>query len=87
MEPNQVMLVYLVNNTFLISEVEELVASDIGQPDCKLINPYTLDFSGKLEPWLFTFTKDEYIMISSDKILTIVEPNTELIEKYLEVKQ
>ena len=30
----------LTNNQLLISEVEEVGSADIGQPDCKLINPY-----------------------------------------------
>ena len=41
-ENNQVIL--LTNNTVLISEIEE-VGADVGEPDCKLINPYIITTS------------------------------------------
>lgn len=81
-----VMLILLVNNTFLISNIEEIVA-DLGQPDCKLINPYVVENETIFTPWLIEYTRTNEIMISSDKILTIVEPKKTLLDKYLELTQ
>ena len=70
----------------LISEVVEVAAVDIGQPDCKLVNPFVINTeSGQtiLEPWLIDITRDDVFMISSDKILTLCEPTPTLLEKYL----
>ena len=58
----------------LISEVVEVAAVDIGQPDCKLVNQFVINTeSGQtiLEPWLIDITRDDVFMISSDKILTL----------------
>jgi hypothetical protein len=80
-----VMLVLLTNNTFLICEVEEVVA-DLGQPDCKLMNPYIID-GDDMQPWMTDYTKTKELMISSDKILTIFEPKKTILDKYLELTQ
>jgi hypothetical protein len=70
----------------LITQIEE-VAADLGQPDCKLINPYLINADLELSPWLDCFTKNNEVMMSSDKILTLVEPKKTLLDKYLEVTQ
>jgi hypothetical protein len=75
-----------MNNTSLISKVEEVLA-DIGQPDCKLIKPYIIGDDGKIEPWLTDFTNNDEVMISSDKIITLVEPKKSLLDQYLEFTQ
>ena len=80
------MLVLLMNNTFLLTEVTEVVA-DIGQPDCKLTNPQVIKDDGTLESWIGKYSDNEVVMISSDKILTITEPNKTLLDKYLEITQ
>ena len=72
----------------LIGEVVEVAAVDIGQPDCKLVNPFVINTeSGQtiLEPWLIDITRDDVFMISSDKILTLCEPTPTLLEKYLDL--
>ena len=69
----------------LISEIVEVAAVDIGQPDCKLLNPFVINTeSGQtiLEPWLLDITQDDTFMMSSDKILTLCEPTPALLEKY-----
>ena len=69
----------------LISEIVEVAAVDIGQPDCKLVNPFVINTeSGQtiLEPWLLNITQDDTFMMSSDKILTLCEPTPALLEKY-----
>jgi hypothetical protein len=74
-------------DTVLVTEIVE-VGSELGEPDCKLINPYILkkgitdDYY--LEPWL-DFTDQNELMIHSDSILTIADPTAQIIEKYLEL--
>ena len=81
-------LVLTKTQQLMISEVQEVAALDIGQPDCKLINPFCINTqSGQtiLEPWLLNITKDDVFMMSSDKILTLCEPTPTLLEKYLDI--
>tara|TARA_B100000131_G_scaffold306801_1_gene334263 strand:- start:777 stop:1037 length:261 start_codon:yes stop_codon:yes gene_type:complete len=66
----------------LISKIEEVQTVEIGDPNCKLVDPYTVKTDGTLEPFLVDLTRDKEIMIGSDKIITIVEPTATLIEKY-----
>jgi hypothetical protein len=71
-----------MNNTILVSQVTE-VSADLGEPDCKLIEPFVVvQSTGELVPWCVDFTTQNEFMISSDKILTIADPNTTLLEKY-----
>ena len=68
-----------------ISEIREVAAMDIGEPDCKLVNPFwinTLEGTTTLEPFLSNVTREDEFMISSDKILTLADPTPTLIEKY-----
>ena len=58
-----------------------MVLADIGQPDCKLNKPYLIE-NGELKPWLTDVSDDEVVMMSSDKILTLVEPNQKLLDEY-----
>ncbi len=84
----------LVNNQVLVSQIEE-VGADIGEPDCKLIQPFVVNTSDQkitiqegvltLAPWLSSFTRDDEHMISSDKILTLADPTPTLLEKYLDL--
>ena len=76
--------IVLTNNQVLVSQIDE-VGADIGQPDCKLTNPYTLKDDGTMEPWLINISRQDVFMISSDKILTITEPMPTLVEKYEEL--
>ena len=72
----------------LISEIVEVAAVEIGQPDCKLINPFCINTESghiTLEPWLLDITRDDTFMMSSDKILTLCEPTPTLLEKYLDI--
>jgi hypothetical protein len=68
----------------LITEIEEVLV-DFGEPNCKLVKPYLISEDGNLSPWLKSFTNDTEIMMSSDKILTLVEPNGKLLDEYLEI--
>ena len=83
-------LLALVNNKILVSEIEE-VGAQVGEPDCKLINPVTLTTTedkitveeGKvvLTKWLSSLTKDREFMISSDKNINYGRSCTNNIRK------
>ena len=77
----------LTNQQILITEVEEAPAADIGEPDCKLINPFIVKSDKTLEPFLNGYTKDSTLMMGSDKILTLVEPTPTLLEKYQDLTE
>ena len=74
-------VIVLMNQQLLITEIEE-VGADIGEPDCKLINPFIIKEQNTLEPFLLGITKQDYFMMSSDKILTLADPTPTLLEKY-----
>lgn len=79
---NPIKIILLVNNQTLISQIEEQ-PSELGEPDCKLINPFILNLSDfTLSPWMSDYSIDTMYMIHSDKILTIAEPKKSFIEKY-----
>lgn len=86
----EVKCIITVSNTILISKIEE-VGSELGEPDCKLINPFLIKIPQieglevTLEPWLKEYTKQNEFMLHSDKILTIIEPKPTLLEKYIEL--
>ena len=85
-----VKVIHLTTNQTLISELVEVAPMDIGAPDCKMVNPFTIreeadNISPILEPWLLNVTKDDVFMISSDKILTLVDPTPTLLEKYIDL--
>ena len=82
-----VKIVTLVSQQLLISEIEEVGTVDIGQPDCKLINPFTVTSDQTLEPFLNGYTKDSTLMMGSDKILTLVDPTPTLLEKYQDITE
>ena len=81
-------VVALANNHNLISEIEEVGSADIGEPDCKLINPFIINTEAGhtvLEPFLASVTRETTLMMGSDKILTLAEPTPTLLEKYLDL--
>ena len=72
----------LLNNQILVSQIEE-VPSELGEPDCKLVEPFILnEKDGTLSPWLVSISSQNTFMIHSDKILTIADPKPTLLEKY-----
>ena len=80
-----VKIVHLTTNQILITELAEVAAVVPGEPDCKMINPFTIKQDQTLEPWLLNVTKDDIFMISSDKILTLTDPTPTLLEKYIDL--
>lgn len=91
MEETTIQVLILTNQLVLVSEVREVLA-DIGQPDCWLIKPYQIKKGiaedNYLVPWLFgDYTNEKEIALSSDKILTLVDPKKDLLEKYLKLSK
>jgi len=78
-----VKVILLTNSEKLISEIVE-IGADVGEPDCRLINPHEIWEGPNLCPWMMTDTDQTEFMISSDKILTMCDPNATLLEKYEE---
>ena len=74
-------VVVLITGPKLIAPLEELT-TELGEPDCKLIEPYVITDHDTLEPWLLNVTNQNEVIISSDKILTLVDPKTTLLAKY-----
>ena len=73
----------LKNDTVLVSEIIE-VGSELGEPDCKLIDPYKLVRQGDLytlESWIDYSAQKEF-MLHSDSILTMVQPDKDQLDKY-----
>ena len=74
-------ILVLMNNLKIVTQIEEVLA-DIGDPNCKMIEPYVVGEQDTLSPWLVDCTNQNEFMISSDKILTILDPKPTLLEKY-----
>ena len=84
MNKDNLQILILTNNQKIITQVEE-VQGELGGPDCKLTEPFVINDDGTLSPWLLDVTTQNTFMMSSDKILTLVEPNSKLIKKYEDV--
>ena len=67
----------------IITEVEE-VQAEIGDPNCKLINPYRFYPDKDIEPWPKA-TNQKELMVRAEDILTMADPTPEVIEKYLKL--
>ena len=80
----QIKILVLTNGILLISQIEEVAAVDIGDPNCKMTSPYIINGKEML-PWLSDVTDDVDIMICSDKILSLVEPHKSLVDSYLKL--
>ena len=84
----EVRVLALVNNHYLISQLDEVASADIGEPDCKLVKPFIVNTeSGKtiLEPFMLDLTTENVFMMGSDKILTLAVPTPTLLEQYLKL--
>ena len=74
-------IILLTNNLKLISQIEE-VGTELGEPDCKLIDPWIIGEKDTLSQWLIDVSSQREIMLSSDKILPLVDPKSTLLKKY-----
>ena len=71
-------------DTVLISEVVELDA-EIGDPNCKLVNPYLFTSIDDMKPWKSEITNQTEFMIRSEDILTIADPTGTVVDRYTEL--
>ena len=78
----EVKVLVLTNKQILVSQIEEVAPLDIGDPNCKLIEPFILEENDTLSPWLIDVTNENEFMMCSDKILTLVDAKPTLLEKY-----
>ena len=83
--PNPIQILILTNEIILISEIDEVLA-DIGQPECKLINPCVI-IDGKVSKWMSDLTPNKEMFMSSDKILTLVDPSQNILAEYKKIIQ
>ena len=81
-EDLSIQILYLTNNLVLVSKIKEVLA-DIGQPDCMLEDPCVIK-DNKVIRWMSNVTESLQMFISSDKILTLVDPNQKILDDYLE---
>ena len=84
-------LVLKMDSKVLVSKIRE-VGAEVGAPDCELTDRVEFrleegkDWKERLQRWPGKgVTQQHKCMISSDAILTIVEPQQELLEAYKEV--
>ena len=79
-EEKMIKVLLLSNQEIVVSEIEE-VASEIGDPNCKLTKPYKIE-GGSLHKWMQDYTEQNELMISSDKIITLVTPSPLIFDQY-----
>jgi|TARA_X000000368_G_C22672396_1_gene554509 hypothetical protein len=72
----------LLTGLNLIAKVEEIQA-EIGDPNCQISDVCIINSDGTVSPWL-NFTEDTELMIRSENILTLVDPNKDTLKLYLE---
>ena len=82
-EEKTIKVLLLSNQEIVVSEIEE-IACEIGDPNCKLTKPYKIE-GGALHKWMEDYTEQNEIMISSDKIITLVTPSPLIFDQYSKV--
>ena len=65
----------------IISEMD----ADIGEPNCKLINPLLFISIDDMKPWKSDITNQTEFMVRAEDILTIADPTGTVIDKYIEL--
>ena len=72
----------LLTGIVLIAKIEEIDA-ELGDPNCLISDVCVINSDGTISPWL-NFTEDTELMIRSENILTLVEPNKNTLNLYLQ---
>lgn len=79
--------IILKDGTVLIAQIEEIIV-DLGEPNCKLIDPYVYTEDDETYVrWNIKYTDQTQFMLNSDSILTIFTPREEDIKNYIELNQ
>ena len=73
----QIALIILKSGVHLITKAEQLDE----EPSCHMEHPYLIKDDGTLEPWP-RYTNDTDILLYSETIATIVEPDADIRKKY-----
>ena len=76
--------VLIDTDNILITEIIEMDA-EIGDPNCKLINPLLFNSLDDMKPWKADVTNQTEFMIRAEDILTIADPTGTVIDKYIEL--
>ena len=76
--------VLIDTDNVLITEIIEMDA-EIGDPNCKLINPLLFNSLDNMKPWKADVTNQTEFMIRAEDILTIADPTGTVIDKYIEL--
>ena len=76
--------VLIDTDNVLITEIIEMDA-EIGDPNCKLINPLVFNSLDDMKPWKADVTNQTEFMIRAEDILTIADPTGTVIDKYIEL--
>ena len=71
-------LLRLSDEPWIIADVEAVEDAVLGEPDCILLNPVTVEG----EPWP-KYSKDTQVAVRSSDILVMVEPSDEITKKFL----
>ena len=82
-DQRMIKILLLSTNQLIISQIEE-VGAEIGDPNCRLIKPHVID-GDNMTPWMSECTTQDTMMIYSDKILTLVDPNEKYLNMYQEI--
>ena len=72
----------LLTGLNLIAKVEEIQA-EIGDPNCQISDVCMINSDGTISPWL-NFTDQTELLVRSENILTLVDPNKDILKLYLE---
>ena len=87
MDPIVKVLVLKNESKVLVTKIRE-VQSELGEPDCQLTDPVEFregkeEWKERLQRWPGKLvTQDNKCMITSDDILTIVDPDPQLLKAY-----
>ncbi len=82
-DQTMIKVLLLSTNDYVVAEISE-VPAEFGDPNCKLTNPYRI-VGEELEPWMGEYTRQTELMIQSDKIVTLADPNEKIFDMYSEL--
>ena len=72
-----------LSNQWLIAQVDEVEEDTLpGDPVCILRDPKVLDSDGNLETWP-PFSDHKEVAVRSSDITTLVDPNKDLLARYI----
>lgn len=79
---SNIKIIVFPNGLTLVAQIEEIVPDEIGDPSCKIVEPFVVGDGDFLTPWLIDVSNQNTFMMHPDKFLTIAEPNLVILKKY-----